>query len=253
MTPGVTIESSAYFDQLAEFEDWHWWSPGLWRLASYWLDDVLKGRRGLHALDVGCGAGMTALRLATRAEITEVVGLDPSSAALAHARRRHGFPLVRGSALQLPFKDSRFHLVTCLDVLQHLPIRGDDRAVEELARVLTPDGIALVRTNGRGFSCDHSSYTLAGLTGTLTRAGFTVRRASYANCLPSLVQELRGRLSRRFPPSHPTGGGLRFRSPHPVVARIAASISATEAVVAGRFGVRLPFGHSTMVLGFLAG
>lgn len=199
------------------------------------------------------GAGMTALRLSARTEITEVVGLDPSSAALAHARRRHGFPLIRGSALDLPFENSRFHLVTCLDVFQHLPIGGDNRAAEELARVLTPGGIALIRANGRGFSRDHSSYTLAGLTGTLTRAGFTVRRASYANCLPSLAQELRGGLSRRFPPSHPTGGGLRIRSPHPAVARIATAISATEAVLAGRFGVSLPFGHSTMVLGFLEG
>jgi SAM-dependent methyltransferase len=250
---GVTIESPGYFDLLADFESRHWWSRGVWKLASYWLDDALRGREGLAALDVGCGAGTTAVRLSARPEISRIVGLDPNRSALAHARRRHRFPLVIASALDLPFDDGRFDLVTCLDVLQHLPDGGDRRAASEIARVLAPRGLVLIRSNGRGFSRDRSGYTLAQLFDVLTRAGFRILRASYVNCAASLAQELRGGFSRGRSSRHPAGGGLQVRFPNPALERVAGAIVSTEAVLAGRLGVKLPFGHSTMVFALLEG
>jgi SAM-dependent methyltransferase len=252
--PVLTLDQPAYFDRLAEAEARHWWPLGMWRLTAFWLDDALAGRRGLLALDVGCGTGLTALRLARRPEIARAVGLDPSADALAHARRRHALPLLRGSALELPFAHASCDLVTCFDVLQHLPPGGDGRAASEFARVLRPGGVALVRANGRGWSRDGSAYRLGDLTGLLTAAGLVVRRASYANGLPALIQELRGRLplahrgrSER-PAAHPSGGGLRLAPGHPVVNRVMGLVSGAEAVLAGRYGVPLPFGHSTLVL-----
>jgi SAM-dependent methyltransferase len=250
----TTIESPVYFDRLAEIEAGHWWSLGMWRLASYWLDAALAGRSGLQALDVGCGTGMTALRLANRPEIRDVIGLDPSPQALMHARRRHALPLIRGSALALPFDDRQFDVATCFDVVQHLSAGGDRRAAGELHRVLRPGGMAVVRSNGRGWSRDSSAYRLAILVDMLGESGFTIRRASYANSLPALAQELRGRLARAGgPPSHPSGGGLRIRLPHPAVNRLMTGVSGAEAWLAGRLGVRLPFGHSTLVLAERAG
>lgn len=254
MTAALTIDQPAYFDRLADVDARHWWSIGLWRLASYWLDRALAGRAGVQALDVGCGTGLTAVRLARRPGVAGVVGLDPSPDALAHARRRHGLPLVRGSALTLPFADGRFDLVTCFDVWQHLPDGGDRRAAGELRRVLAPGGVALVRSNGRGWSRDGSAYRLGGLVGLLEGAGLAVRRASYANCLPALAQEVRGRLLRSSGgPSHPSGGGLCIRVPHPAVNRVMGRVAGAEAWVAGRLAVRLPFGHSTLVLAERAG
>ncbi len=87
------------------------------------------------------------------------------------------------------------------------------------------------------------------LVGLLEGAGLTVRRASYANCLPAVAQEVRGRLFRGSGgPSHPSGGGLQIRVPHPAVNRIMGGVAGAEAWVAGRLGVPLPFGHSTLVL-----
>ena len=244
MTPAtLTIEDPAYFARLAEVEAAHWWSLGMWRIAAWWLADVLGGRRGLHALDVGCGAGLGAVRLAERPEIEQVIGLDPSPWALAEARCRHGFPLVRGSALALPFEAGRFDVVTCFDVLQHLPAGSLHQAVGELRRVLRLDGIAVVRSNtapgGSG---------LDPLRTIFAASNFTVRRASYANCLPALVQELRARLAHRNRSGHPAGGGLQVRVPHPWVNRVMGGVAAAEAFVAGRLAARLPFGHSTMLL-----
>ncbi|SIO15172.1 Methyltransferase domain-containing protein [Singulisphaera sp. GP187] len=255
MTAVLTIEQPAYFDRLAEVEAAHWWSRGMWRLGAHWLDAALRGCQGLAALDVGCGTGQTALRLACRPEVGSVVGLDPSAEALAHARRRHTFPLVRGSALDLPFNDSKFDVITCFDVLQHLPQDGDRRAVGELHRVLAPGGVALVRSNAQGWTSAspavEGGYRLGDLVKLFEASGFTVRHATHANCLPALVQELRGRLARPGrggPSSHPSGGGLKIQLPHPWVNRVMGGVATAEAVVAGRLSTRLPFGHSTMLL-----
>jgi SAM-dependent methyltransferase len=254
MTAPLTIDQPAYFDRLAEVEAAHWWARGMWRLGAHWLSAALAGRTGLRALDVGCGTGETAVRLARRPEIAHVVGLDPSPEALAHARRRHRFPLVLGSILELPFDDAGFDVVTCFDVLQHLPGRADRRAASELRRVLRPGGVALIRSNARAGRRDgRAGYRLGALAEVFASSGFAIRRASHANCLPALAQELRGGLrlrSRSARPGigHPSGGGLRIRMPPPWLNRVMGGVATIEAAVAGRLAVPLPFGHSTMVL-----
>jgi len=256
----LTIEQPAYFDRLAEIETRHWWSLGMWRLASHWLRTPLRGQRGLSALDVGCGTGQTALRLARRPEIDRVVGLDPSPEALEHAQRRHPFPLVRGSAVELPFADSRFDVVTCFDVLQHVGPGDDRRAIAELYRVLQPGGIALVRSNARARGrASVEGYRLHELIDRFNDNGFHVMRATYANFLPALLQEARGRLSagssgrtdRRKgarKQGHPAGGGLQIRLPHPWINQIMRGVSTVEAGIAGCTPIPLPYGHSTVLL-----
>jgi SAM-dependent methyltransferase len=190
--------------------------------------------------------------------VARVVGLEPNSAALRHARER-GYPVVRGSARALPFAAGAFDLVTCLDVLQHLGPGGDVRAMDEIARVLRPGGVVLIRSNGRGWAGDQvrvegtRPYRLGELAGKVQRAGLQVLRASYANCLPSLAQEVRGRLDwiarrRGGMLPHPSAGGLRIRMPSSGRNRLMGAIVGGEAVLAGGLGVVLPFGHSTMVL-----
>jgi SAM-dependent methyltransferase len=245
MSPtALTIDDPAYFARLAEVERAHWWSLGMWRIASWWLDDALAGRRGLQALDVGCGTGLGVVRLDERPEIERAVGLDPSPIALREARCRHpGLPLVRGSALALPFASHHFDIVTCLDVVQHLPDGSLHRAACELRRVLTRDGIAVVRSNA-----EPDRSRLGDLAAVFAAAGFAVRRASFANCLPALAHEFRARLAGRKRGGHPAGRGLQIGLPHPWINRAMGAISSAEAFVAGRLARRIPYGHSTMLL-----
>ncbi len=254
----MTIDEPGYFERLARVESGHWWSRAMWRLASGWLGEAIGGLRGLAALDVGCGAGLSLVRLMGLREVGRVVGLEPDPGALRLARRHRGFEVVRGSALALPFGAGCFDLVTCFDVLQHLPDGGDRLAASEIARVLRPGGLAVVRSNAAGFGPGRSaggpSYRLGELVEVLAASGLVARRASYANGLPALAQEVRGRLRFLAGPigrswrSHPSGGGLRVDVPSPRMNRWMARVAEFERRATDRLGVGLPFGHSTLVL-----
>lgn len=79
-------------------------------------------------LDVGCGSGQFLRRLP---DTYLKVGIDISYEALA----RVGAPRTLGSVDSLPFASSSFDLVTCFEVLEHLPYQTFPRALQELERV----------------------------------------------------------------------------------------------------------------------
>lgn len=96
------------------------------------------------ALDLGCGTGLLAERLAGAGY--GVVGLDPSRGMLAELRRRRpGLPTVAGGGVALPFADGSFALTYCVAVMHHV---ADPEAVRrtliEMARVTRPGGHVLI-------------------------------------------------------------------------------------------------------------
>jgi SAM-dependent methyltransferase len=99
-------------------------------------------------LDVACGGGEFAARLA--ASGAGVVGLDPSGPLLQWARSLHGGRLtpVRGVAEVLPFPDGSFDRVVCKGSIDHFadPVAG----MREMARVLKPDGRAIITLHNYG-------------------------------------------------------------------------------------------------------
>lgn len=99
-----------------------------------------------RVLDLGTGAGHTALALAPR--VARVVGLDLTAAmlaeasALAGARGAANLCLQRGDVEALPFGDACFDLVTCRYAAHHFA--DPRRALAEAARVLRPGGRLLL-------------------------------------------------------------------------------------------------------------
>jgi SAM-dependent methyltransferase len=106
-----------------------------------WLD--LSAGKTL--LDVACGSGGPALRIAASTGCS-VVGIDLHEQAIATAkalasqrnlRERAEFCVVNAGE-QLPFPDMRFDAITCVDAVNHLPNRP--RVLAEWARLLKPGG-----------------------------------------------------------------------------------------------------------------
>jgi SAM-dependent methyltransferase len=101
-----------------------------------------------HLLDVACGAGGPALRIARRTGC-RVSGIDLHEEGIARAKAsareleldaRAEFR--RGNAAErLPFEDSSFDAVTCIDAINHLPNRPS--ALCDWRRVLKPGGRVL--------------------------------------------------------------------------------------------------------------
>ncbi len=94
---------------------------------------------GDRVLDVGTGIGSLALAVATRC--SEVVGIDPSSGYIEHARKRTTDPRVRfevGDAQKLPYPDASFDKCLALLVINFIP--DASKAVAEMRRVTRPGG-----------------------------------------------------------------------------------------------------------------
>ncbi len=101
--------------------------------------------RGREVLDVACGVGYGSARLAETA--ARVVGGDVSEEAIGYAERRYGGPNVEFRVLDaaaLPFPAGSFDVVCSFETIEHLPDR--DAYLDEVARVLRPDGVFLVST-----------------------------------------------------------------------------------------------------------
>lgn len=104
---------------------------------------------GVRLLDVACGAGGPGLYLA-RVTGCELTGVEREKEGLANARRiareaRLDTPVrfVQADASErLPFADSSFDAILCLDALNHLPGRAGVFA--DWARLLVPGGRVLV-------------------------------------------------------------------------------------------------------------
>ena len=103
---------------------------------------------GHTLLDVACGAGGPALRIAARTGCS-VVGVDVHESAVKAAislAAERGLDLranfrIADAGSRLPFPDASFDVITCIDAINHLRDRG--RVLKEWVRLLKPAGLLL--------------------------------------------------------------------------------------------------------------
>ncbi len=98
-------------------------------------------------LDIGCGRAVDAIELAMKGG--RCSGLEPSGKMISHAREhiaQNGavVNLARGVSARLPFKSNSFDKVVCKGALDHFC--HPEEAIAEMARVLKPQGRAVIAT-----------------------------------------------------------------------------------------------------------
>lgn len=122
----MTIEQKYY--EIAEFWDEAAFAGDSGRfeeLAALIPDDVST------VLDVGCGNGLFVHLLSRLGRFTAIHAADRSGAALLHVRA----PKTQASIDNLPFPDRSFDIVTCLEVIEHLPEKTFAAALDSLCRI----------------------------------------------------------------------------------------------------------------------
>jgi SAM-dependent methyltransferase len=232
-----------------EAEEAQWWYAGQRAIAMALLEPALPPAAAggpPRLLDAGCGTGFNLVRLA---RLGSAVGVDLAPEAIAFCRER-SVRVARASLLSLPFPDGYFDAVTSFDVIYHAWVSDDRLAVREMARVLRPGGVLLVRVPAlQALWGAHDvevqsrhRYTRGELRALLEACGMRLERATYGNAilLPLLfarrtLDRLRGR----------EGSDVGFL-PAPLEWAFKRALLAEAALI--RRGLSFPIGASVVAL-----
>ncbi len=108
-----------------------WYRPDDWKRTSFVLERLRPG--GL-LLDVGAGAGQFANMLASTEQWNSVTALDHTRFG-KYREYFDGMHRTDASIVELPFDDDHFDVVTCMEVLEHVPDEVLRPGIAELRRV----------------------------------------------------------------------------------------------------------------------
>jgi len=143
----VLAGNKAEFAALAKKFDFDYWDGsrntgyGGYHYDGRWLDVARRMathygiKAGDRILDVGCGKGFLLYEFTRAVPGVEVVGIDVSRYALAHAKEEVRPFLAEGRAESLPYKDRSFDLVISLNTLHNLQLPELELALGEIERV----------------------------------------------------------------------------------------------------------------------
>lgn len=123
------------------------------RLLKY-LSEISIPSTPIYWLEIGCHLGMTACTVLEQySNITSIHMIDFSISSIQWLQKNFQYPdraVIWPSSchdIQFPNIDlsNRYHVVSCLDVTEHLPENIYQKTIKEIFRVLKPYGIALVQ------------------------------------------------------------------------------------------------------------
>ena len=145
----------------------NWGQTGDWGRTSV-LDPVMLERATqgsfANALDVGCGEGRFCRLLQKRG--LKTIGIDPTRALIEEAIKRDPAGEYRiGRAESLPFESASFDLV--ISYLTLLDIDDARTAIEEMVRVLRPNGVLLAANLNSFFTANGAQGWIADEEGQL--------------------------------------------------------------------------------------
>jgi len=168
-------------------EDNYWWYVGLRELVLYFIDKFTLKKIWPMILDAGCGTG----GLLRRWTAYKAYGLDISEEAIKFCKLRKLNNIIKASICNIPFKNNSFDLLISLDVLYHIGVKSDIKALEEFYRLLDKGGALLLNLPAYDFlQSGHDKvihtrhrYTLKELKQKVKKVGFTIEKISYRNTI----------------------------------------------------------------------
>lgn len=104
---------------------------------------IRKYIKNKRVLDIGCWTGQFLSLIEDQAT---TIGLELDQEAVKYAKKYHKGKYIVASALQIPFKDRSFDVVTMWDVIEHLPKNSEIVALKEASRVLKNKGFFALST-----------------------------------------------------------------------------------------------------------
>ncbi len=134
---------------------YHWSLLGFWKKSyekplEYFQDKLNKKD---NVLDIGCGDGRLTALIAEK--VKKVIAVDHQQFPLdmAFVICNHlginNVKFERKDARNLGYKDENFEVVTCFDVIEHLPKEDAEKMIREITRVLKKDGWLCLTTPNR--------------------------------------------------------------------------------------------------------
>jgi predicted SAM-dependent methyltransferase len=126
------------------------WSAPRQRLLALYIQNILKASTNTQVLDIAPNKATS--YIFDRKVYKNYVSIDLDSPVA----------MFNMDLTDLTFKDNKFDLIICYHVLEH--IKNDTKAMEEIYRVLKPNGTAILQVpfsgkNGHTFELDDYDYT----------------------------------------------------------------------------------------------
>jgi SAM-dependent methyltransferase len=250
----------AEYAAMYQVEDTLWWYVGMRAIVRAVVGERIDSAGRI--LDAGCGTGGNLAWWHRRPDLrtgASGTGIDLSHNALQFGSRRGLTRLSRASISNLPFADRTFDGVLSLDVIYHLDVTDDRRALAEIARVTRPGGWVCVRVpafdwlRGAHDVAVHTRerYDLGSLAQRVAQSGLAVDRATYANAILFPAAVASRLMSRGDQPNPGTN-----RPANEVASDVRPASSAVQAI--GTIALRceaallriidMPFGLSALVV-----
>ncbi len=161
--------------------------------------DFVGNVKNKRILDIGCSFGWFE-KYVVENGCKEIIGIDIDKTDLSYVNNQikdEKAQFLKASVLDLSiFKKSHFDIVVMWEVLEHLPKNTENKAFQEINRVLKPGGILYISTPNKTFwSCaldpawyfGHRHYNKTNISKLLRNSDFDIRIVKFGGGFYELI------------------------------------------------------------------